>query len=248
MKELFYTVYKTTNIVNGKYYIGKHQTTNLNDDYIGSGIALQQAIVKYGIENFVKEILFVYNNKIDMEEKEKELVNEELINDSDCYNIATGGQGGNLGETVNQKIGKTMSKILKGKKKSNAHKKSISAAKQGYKFDSSVVKRRVETWKKKINSLTPEQRKKLFGHSGNKNGFYDKKHSSETKQKIRDTKGSSREGGKNANAKPVVYNGVRYSCKKDCYTALGISKGKLNKLLGDSKMNNKVKGGLSWHS
>ena len=50
-------IYKITNNINGKLYIGKHSTDKLNDGYIGSGIRLHQAYNKYGIENFTKEYL-----------------------------------------------------------------------------------------------------------------------------------------------------------------------------------------------
>ena len=70
---MFYTVYKTTNLLNNKIYIGLHETEDLNDSYLGSGILLKQAIKKYGSNNFKKEILFVYDNKIEMINKEKEL-------------------------------------------------------------------------------------------------------------------------------------------------------------------------------
>jgi hypothetical protein len=48
-------VYKITNLVNGKYYIGKDKHSIKN--YLGSGKIIKSAILKYGIENFKKEIL-----------------------------------------------------------------------------------------------------------------------------------------------------------------------------------------------
>lgn len=90
----FYTVYKTTNVTNGKFYIGVHKTDNVNDDYLGSGKVLKRAISKYGIHNFSKEILFIFENAEDAYLKEKELVNEELILSDESYNLRLGGFGG----------------------------------------------------------------------------------------------------------------------------------------------------------
>jgi len=89
---MYYLVYKTTNIINGKFYIGAHRTKNINDSYLGSGIALKKAIEKYGIENFIKEILYLANTETDMFDMEKQLISENI--GENCYNMMPGGRGG----------------------------------------------------------------------------------------------------------------------------------------------------------
>jgi hypothetical protein len=91
---MFYTIYKITNKLDGKLYIGKHQTKDLNDGYMGSGKHLKRAISKYGNENFEKEILFQYDNEAEMNSKEAELVTEEFCLREDTYNLCPGGKGG----------------------------------------------------------------------------------------------------------------------------------------------------------
>ena len=92
-KQKHYLIYQTTNLVNGKIYIGQHQTYNLEDNYIGSGIELQKAIEQFGRENFKREILFDFDNFTDMDNKERELVTEEFVAREDTYNLTVGGQG-----------------------------------------------------------------------------------------------------------------------------------------------------------
>lgn len=90
-KKIHYIIYKTTNKINGREYIGQHKTKNINDGYMGSGKIIRQAISKYGAENFTKEILFDFDNFEDMNNKEIEMINKEYIKKDDTYNISQGG-------------------------------------------------------------------------------------------------------------------------------------------------------------
>ena len=90
----FYTIYQTTNLLDGKIYVGKHKTENLNDSYFGSGKYLWKAIEKDGLENFSKCILFIFENEEQMNAKEAELVDWDFISRDDTYNRTPGGKGG----------------------------------------------------------------------------------------------------------------------------------------------------------
>ncbi len=89
-----YTIYQVTNTINGKIYIGQHITSNPNDSYFGSGLGIKRAIAKYGKDNFVKVVLFDFDNREDMIAKEIELVDEIFVKCSDTYNDTIGGKGG----------------------------------------------------------------------------------------------------------------------------------------------------------
>lgn len=90
---MYYTIYKVTNLINEKVYIGKHKTTNLDDNYLGSGTLILRAIRKYGEENFRKEILYIFDNEKDMNDCEKSLVDNNFINSDNTYNLTCGGHG-----------------------------------------------------------------------------------------------------------------------------------------------------------
>ena len=90
----YHIIYKTINLVNGKYYIGMHSTNNLEDGYIGSGKRLWYSINKYGKENFKCEILEILPDRNSLKEREKELINENTLNDKMCMNLQFGGGGG----------------------------------------------------------------------------------------------------------------------------------------------------------
>jgi hypothetical protein len=86
-------VYKLTNVVNGKIYIGVHRTDNLDDGYMGSGNLLAKAKNKYGTDNFKKEIIEFFPTYKEALEAEKELVTIDFINENTNYNLKEGGYG-----------------------------------------------------------------------------------------------------------------------------------------------------------
>lgn len=93
-EKLYHYIYRTTNILNGKFYIGMHSTDNLDDGYIGSGKRLWYSINKYGKENHVCEILEFLSDRKALADREAELVNGELLQESLCMNLKLGGEGG----------------------------------------------------------------------------------------------------------------------------------------------------------
>lgn len=141
---MHYTIYKITNKVNGKIYIGKHQTKDVNDGYMGSGKRLKDAIKHYGINNFEKEILFQFDNEFDMNAKEAELVTEEFIKEDTNYNLCPGGNGG-FGYINNSDIVK-----FKGRKHTTESKR-----KMGHKNNKHFLGKKLsEESKKKIGENT----------------------------------------------------------------------------------------------
>ena len=90
----YHYIYKTTNLVNDKFYIGMHSTSNLEDGYIGSGKRLWYSIKKYGRENFKMEILEFLPDRNSLKEREREIVNSDLVKEELCMNLQIGGGGG----------------------------------------------------------------------------------------------------------------------------------------------------------
>ena len=201
---MYYTIYKITNKTNGKFYIGKHKTKNLDDGYMGSGKLIRIAIDKYGIENFEKEILYVFETEAEMNKAEAKLV----VLGEESYNICPGGHGG-FGH-----INDGSESHIERCKKASSMSKSRNHPNWGiYKFDNSeksmeISERGTEVLKakypngvfkgKKHSELSRQRMsdtKKATGfQKGEKNSQYGKPRSEETKAKIRATLLAKRRG------------------------------------------------------
>jgi hypothetical protein len=93
-------IYKTVNQVNGKWYIGKDAKNR--PYYLGSGKALKNALVKYGKQNFTKVILEECLDLANLSEREKHWITiTSATSDPMSYNIASGGEGGDLSKHIN---------------------------------------------------------------------------------------------------------------------------------------------------
>lgn len=108
-------IYKTTNLINGKIYIGKHKASEFNPNYKGSGTAyLSNAFKKYGWENFKVEFLIPCFSLEELNTEERFLI--EWFNSRDRsigYNRAEGGDGGVLSGEDNPFYGKHHSDAAK---------------------------------------------------------------------------------------------------------------------------------------
>lgn len=106
-------------------YRGLHKTSNLNDDYLGSGDHLRHAIKKYGKENFEKKVIFIAFDYESMVWAEGVLVDQCWVNRDDTYNIVRGGW-------VSTEKGRLkQAEKLKHIPKSAAHRQKISEANKG---------------------------------------------------------------------------------------------------------------------
>lgn len=160
-------IYKTTNLINNKIYVGKCQTKK--KDYLGSGVVLNRAIKKYGKENFINEIIEDnINDKKTLNEREIYWIELYHARDKDIgYNISKGGDGYS---------GSGVDNPMFGKHHTEEEKRRLSEIMSG---------ENAYWWGKKI----PEDARKKMSEShklllGENHPFYGKRHNQKTKNQI----------------------------------------------------------------
>ena len=182
MKKKFGFIYLTTNLINGKQYIGKKMYRIGWENYLGSGVHLTNAIKKYGRENFKREILEECKTEEDLQEAEiRWIMFYNAVEDDNFYNIAHGGDGTLSGE-LHPLFGKNHSKETR--KKISEKAKLRTGEKNPFfgKTHSNEVKRKVgEAQIGRPKSV--EERKSISERTkGKNNPMYGRKHTEEAKE------------------------------------------------------------------
>lgn len=205
-------MYKTTNLINGKFYIGMHSTNNINDGYLGSGKRLKYSINKYGKENFKLEILEFFDSRSLLTEREKEIVNEDLIKDPNCINLKLGGSGG--WSTIDKEDQLKFSKL--GNIKHNYLLKNDKEYREYYTNKMSKISKELYE-----NGKFGQFIKKRYNWQG-------KKHKEETKLKIGETNSKKQNGMNNSQFGTIwITNGTENKkIKKEDIIPIGWKRGR----------------------
>jgi hypothetical protein len=162
----YHFIYKTTNLINDKYYIGMHSTYNLDDGYMGSGLRIKKSLEKYGNENHKVEILEFSTNRETLKEREKEIISEDILKDKMCMNLQPGGGGGLCNKEHSKKFHQAGGKKVRQMLSKRHHEK---------------MKNDVE-YRERVISKIKESQKNM------KNWWLDKHHTDETKRLISEAK------------------------------------------------------------
>ena len=128
-KNIYGFIYKITNTINGKTYIGQHIGSSFGD-YWGSGVLLHKAYEKHGKFAFKREIVDFASSKKELDFMERFYIQHFHSTVPYGYNISEGGRGGFTGFSTEESRAK-ISRALKGRLISKEHRNKISKAKKG---------------------------------------------------------------------------------------------------------------------
>lgn len=170
-------IYKTTNLINGKMYIGKDKNNNSN--YYGSGKALKKAIILHGKDNFKKEVIEECDSYDKMNEREIYWIEHfNAVKSREYYNLKEGGDGGDCPQTHTKEFKEKMSKLEMGEKNPMYNKKHKKESKQLMKERAKgryTLKWFIKRYGKEGKQKWEERNKQLSeGRMGDKNPFFGK--------------------------------------------------------------------------
>lgn len=204
---MYHTIYKTTHIHTGEYYIGKHSTANLDDGYSGSGKWVR-SLPKGVIDT---EILHVYDTEEEALTQERRIVDDHLC-DPLCRNLTRGGRGSFY--------------HLKGRQRTEDERKALSRVlKDHY---SSLSEEEKEERRQKQRGPCPAK-----GHPGERNPFFGKRHSEHTLSLLRkvfstEERANRAVGNTNVRGRKWFNNGVKsFMLPEEKGNQLGLSLGRI---------------------
>lgn len=245
MKYIYYC-YRTTNLVNGNFYIGKHkQEFGFIDSYLGSGKVIQRAIKKYGVQNFKKEILSFHTSDEEALLEEKRILTCDVVNDKKCYNLKPGGEGGSVkgrkmtkesidkrtkaqtGLCRSEETKQRMSTAQKGKILSEEHKQKLSLALSG------------ENHPLYGKPCSEERKEKIRNSQSGENGYWSGKRQSDNhKTKISDSLTEYYQQNLHKTGRKVSIDGIIYPSEYGACKALKIGRREMNRRLKSDEWNN----------
>lgn len=159
-------VYKATNEINGKSYVG--QTKNLEQrkqQHLKTGTYFHNALKKYGFDNFKWEVIENCNSKNELNEMEFHYIKQYNTFVPCGYNLTSGGEGileYKHTNEIKEKISKNSSKYWLGKKLSENHKRKMSKSHRGKKLSTQhkqkISKSNVKYWLGKKKSRETKEK------------------------------------------------------------------------------------------
>lgn len=198
MSDSYGYVYLTTNLVTGKMYIGQRRGL-FDETYFGSGLLIRRSLAKHGKQKFVASVLAFGNSKQELDTLERHFIStyRVLLGQDRLYNLATGGQGGdigfalkgeqhpNWGKTLPLEVCAKISKSHQGKTLTQTHKQhigeSISGERNGFFGRHHLQKTRQQISQSRIGKNAGSN----HPNWGKSSGMEGKHHTPEVRESIR---------------------------------------------------------------
>lgn len=174
-------VYKTTNLLNGKIYIGQHKSLIHDKKYFGSGKYIKRSLALHGVENFSNEILEWCDTVEELCEREIFWISKyNSLDNSIGYNIMKGGQAGDCTIGMSKEDYERYCKKLQGK-----NNPMYRSGERGIHPKGMEGKKHTESTKKKIKDSLTGEKNPFYGKSweefgGHPKGMKGKKHPKNT--------------------------------------------------------------------
>jgi len=189
-----------------------HSTDDLEDGYLGSGKRLRYSINKYGVENHGREILEFFDSREELKRREKEVVSLDEIAKEDCLNLMVGGKGGFISDEQQRNRSLSANRALNLKLENDNEFREIWIKKMRSGIQKAMDEGRMKTWKENYD-------------------WNGKKHSEETKIKMRKSKIGTGVGKNNSQFGTcwITKGGENKKIKKqelETYTQQGWEKGR----------------------